>query len=88
MSHFHHLPHLKDEQGSHHARRASTATPDLVDTQSEDEMDEDDGRASPPLNGLAKASDMINNRKPHATRRRAVQSCSECRRRKIKCDKK
>ncbi|ORX35880.1 fungal-specific transcription factor domain-domain-containing protein [Kockovaella imperatae] len=27
-------------------------------------------------------------RKPHATRRRIVQSCSECRRRKIKCDKK
>ncbi|KAL7419070.1 hypothetical protein Q5752_005906 [Cryptotrichosporon argae] len=27
-------------------------------------------------------------RKPHATRRRVVQSCSECRRRKIKCDKK
>lgn len=27
-------------------------------------------------------------RRPHATRRRVVQSCSECRRRKIKCDKK
>jgi hypothetical protein len=27
-------------------------------------------------------------KKPHATRRRVVQSCSECRRRKIKCDKK
>jgi hypothetical protein len=27
-------------------------------------------------------------RKPIATRRRVVQSCSECRRRKIKCDKK
>jgi hypothetical protein len=27
-------------------------------------------------------------KKPFATRRRVVQSCSECRRRKIKCDKK
>jgi hypothetical protein len=27
-------------------------------------------------------------KKPIATRRRVVQSCSECRRRKIKCDKK
>jgi len=35
-----------------------------------------------------KSTPVDKDRKPHATRRRVVQSCSECRRRKIKCDKK
>lgn len=38
-----------------------------------------------PSGGLGQAA---RDRKPVATRRRVVQSCSECRRRKIKCDKK
>lgn len=51
------------------------------------------GRQSPLQLAPGSASGLRNNgsgkeRKPIATRRRAVQSCSECRRRKIKCDKK
>lgn len=50
-----------------------------------DELEEDEDAASLLAADLTATG---KKRRPHATRRRVVQSCSECRRRKIKCDKK
>ena len=73
--------------------RASTAsTPDKPNIQSDDDDGDGSHFASPgamgsrPSGGTGGADPK--HRKPHAARRRVVQSCSECRRRKIKCDKK
>lgn len=87
MPPFPQLLHVKDE--------ASPFKHNNSDPNAEDELEEDDdndveSHASPGAgvgsSGVAK--DKMKERKPHATRRRVVQSCSECRRRKIKCDKK
>ncbi|WVQ69581.1 uncharacterized protein L199_007801 [Kwoniella botswanensis] len=81
------LLHIKDE--SHNQSPSQTQTPENADSVlpgvSDDEDEETlDAIPSPQTNTNEKKKE----RKPHATRRRVVQSCSECRRRKIKCDKK
>jgi hypothetical protein len=76
------------------AALGTDAGPESLFAASPEEWDDldDNGRLSPPpsLLGGGAAASMKNEkeRKPVATRRRVVQSCSECRRRKIKCDKK
>ncbi|KAK8847674.1 hypothetical protein IAR55_005533 [Kwoniella newhampshirensis] len=87
------LLHFKEDSPS-----VMTSTPETHDSiaqvMSPDEEDEllDDGPgdAGSPSHGGGGGSGAKakKERKPHATRRRVVQSCSECRRRKIKCDKK
>lgn len=87
MPAFPQLLHLKDEQSPYH--RGSTGS-DPANEYHSDEEDDNDSNASPgpATNGAQAPKDKVKERKPHATRRRVVQSCSECRRRKIKCDKK
>ncbi|ORY21258.1 hypothetical protein BCR39DRAFT_569954 [Naematelia encephala] len=77
------LLHIKDEP---HRTGASTPVLSQSEHMSPEEYDEIEDHNSPtnPRGTGAGGKD----RKPHATRRRVVQSCSECRRRKIKCDKK
>ncbi|WVF69491.1 hypothetical protein IAT40_004268 [Kwoniella sp. CBS 6097] len=85
------LLHIKDDPS---AQSYNQTTPNVSDSHDsvaqgsdneEDELDENGTAASP---GPGSSSKEKKERKPHATRRRVVQSCSECRRRKIKCDKK
>jgi len=81
--------HLKEEHFPY--RQSSTS-------EHEYHSDEEDleSHASPTGNGIGDRGDGVKRGgkdkdkkdKPVATRRRVVQSCSECRRRKIKCDKK
>ena len=81
--------HLKEEPFPYRQSSAS-------EHEQEYHSDEDDleSHASPSGNGERGDSakkgmkDKDKKDKPVATRRRVVQSCSECRRRKIKCDKK
>ncbi|WVR04862.1 hypothetical protein IAU60_001874 [Kwoniella sp. DSM 27419] len=96
------LMHLRDEpaqqsssQGQSRLSEPAQSTP-ATDTndmggvgsgEEEDELEELGDRGSPGF-GPGSAGKEKKERKPHATRRRVVQSCSECRRRKIKCDKK
>ncbi|WRT64492.1 uncharacterized protein IL334_001424 [Kwoniella shivajii] len=84
------LLHLRNDQSD---ARSPLQQPDSVDTSlqplSDDEDELDDNATGVGANSpLEKNSSGKKERKPHATRRRVVQSCSECRRRKIKCDKK
>ncbi|BEI90346.1 uncharacterized protein CcaverHIS019_0304160 [Cutaneotrichosporon cavernicola] len=76
------LLHLKDSPSSRSARSHSEGIVDddssqIVMSGDEEEQEE-----------VAGPKEVKKEKKPHATRRRVVQSCSECRRRKIKCDKK
>lgn len=86
MPPFPQLLNIKDEQPSHRASISS----DPGNEYHSDEDDDNDSNASPSAANGASSSlaPKVKERKPHATRRRVVQSCSECRRRKIKCDKK
>ncbi|OCF33762.1 nuclear protein [Kwoniella heveanensis CBS 569] len=83
------LLHIKDDPST---QSYSQTTPNVSDSRDsvpqlsdneEDELEDNGTAASPGPSSKDKKE-----RKPHATRRRVVQSCSECRRRKIKCDKK
>ena len=86
------LPHSpsrfieRERYESHHA--SQTASPDELIDDDEPEPSSSTGRRLPSVkleHGLPAGG---SGEKKPATRRRVVQSCSECRRRKIKCDKK
>ncbi|WVQ80090.1 hypothetical protein IAT38_002191 [Cryptococcus sp. DSM 104549] len=77
------LLHIKNEQGSGTPHSHASDAQDTQVMSPEEEDDGDELAGSPPAPGKEKKE-----KKAHGTRRRVVQSCSECRRRKIKCDKK
>nr|XP_019008195.1 nuclear protein [Kwoniella pini CBS 10737]OCF46976.1 nuclear protein [Kwoniella pini CBS 10737] len=83
------LLRFKDENQQSNSQ-ATPSTGDQADSVtavlSEDEDELDENPVPSPVGGEKGSGKK--ERKPHATRRRVVQSCSECRRRKIKCDKK
>ena len=67
---------MKQEPGADRSNMLPTPEPADLSV----ETDDDDGQPS--------ATTARKERKPVSQRRRVVASCSECRRRKIKCDKK
>nr|XP_018265162.1 nuclear protein [Kwoniella dejecticola CBS 10117]OBR87320.1 nuclear protein [Kwoniella dejecticola CBS 10117] len=84
------LLHFKDENQSPSQGPASGSAEqaDSIPTNLSEDEDELDDIPAPSPAGDKGSGSAKKERKPHATRRRVVQSCSECRRRKIKCDKK
>ncbi|GMK56923.1 hypothetical protein CspeluHIS016_0307630 [Cutaneotrichosporon spelunceum] len=76
------LLHIKDSPSSRSARSISEGVGDddpsqIIMSGEDEEQEETPG-----------PKEVKKEKRPHSTRRRVVQSCSECRRRKIKCDKK
>lgn len=85
-------PLLGDFGGEPSGGESLVVSPAGMDDDEDDDM-QDDGNEGGPASGAAGASQggsagSAKRRRPHMARRRIVQSCSECRRRKIKCDKK